>query len=131
MPGYKGLAESDIDPDPFVQFDRWYREHLNSGNAIPDSVGFGSGFANGRVSVRAVTDCFPTGSNSGRKVSSSFMTGSHIKKQRDMGNQAACVLRNIIQGRMRQVASSGHLCLPILYCTRLDLSEESISAFRL
>ncbi len=54
MSGSKGLSESDIDPDPFVQFDRWYREHLTSGNAIPDSVSFGSGFANGRISVRMV-----------------------------------------------------------------------------
>jgi pyridoxamine 5'-phosphate oxidase len=54
MSGYKGLAETDIDPDPFIQFDRWYREHLTSGNVIPDSVSFGSGYANGRISVRMV-----------------------------------------------------------------------------
>jgi pyridoxamine 5'-phosphate oxidase len=54
MAGYKGLEESDIDSDPFVQFDRWFREHLSSGIAIPDSAGFGSGFAGGRISVRMV-----------------------------------------------------------------------------
>jgi pyridoxamine 5'-phosphate oxidase len=46
--------ENDIDADPFVQFDRWYREHLSSGIPMPDSVGFGSGFAGGRISVRMV-----------------------------------------------------------------------------
>ena len=54
MSSHKGLAETEIDPDPFVQFDRWYMEHLTSGNAIPDSVSFGSGYANGRISVRMV-----------------------------------------------------------------------------
>ncbi len=54
MSNHKDLLENDIDPDPFVQFDRWFREHLSSGVPIPDSVSFGSGFAGGRISVRMV-----------------------------------------------------------------------------
>jgi len=50
----KSFSEITIDPDPFIQFDWWYKEHLNSGIAIPDSVSLGTSSSDGRVSVRTV-----------------------------------------------------------------------------
>lgn len=42
------------DPDPFVQFTKWYNEHLETGMEIPDSASLGTASATGRVSVRTV-----------------------------------------------------------------------------
>jgi len=48
------LSEKSADKDPFIQFTRWYNEHLYSGIAIPDTVSLGTASASGRVSVRTV-----------------------------------------------------------------------------
>jgi pyridoxamine 5'-phosphate oxidase len=48
------LSENDVDSDPFVQFSRWYDEHLRAGIAIPESVSLGTASADGKVSVRTV-----------------------------------------------------------------------------
>jgi pyridoxamine 5'-phosphate oxidase len=50
----KVLSEESVDPDPIVQFGKWYNDHLEAGNAIPDSVSLGTASAAGRVSVRTV-----------------------------------------------------------------------------
>jgi len=50
----KMLSEKTVDQDPFLQFRKWYSEHLEAGNAIPDSVSLGTASAAGRVSVRTV-----------------------------------------------------------------------------
>ena len=50
----KSLSEKAIDLNPFVQFDKWFKERLTSGIAIPDSVSLGTASADGRVSVRTV-----------------------------------------------------------------------------
>jgi pyridoxamine 5'-phosphate oxidase len=44
----------EIDNDPFTQFDKWYKEHLATGCAIPDSVNLGTASSAGEVSVRTV-----------------------------------------------------------------------------
>ena len=48
------LSEKTADPDPFVQFNNWYDEHLEADIAIPDTVSLGTASADGRVSVRTV-----------------------------------------------------------------------------
>jgi pyridoxamine 5'-phosphate oxidase len=48
------LSEESFDPDPIVQFGKWYNDHLEAGSAIPDSVSLGTASAAGRVSVRTV-----------------------------------------------------------------------------
>jgi pyridoxamine 5'-phosphate oxidase len=48
------LTEKSVDPDPFVQFAKWYDEHLQAGIAIPDTVSLGTSSLSGRVSVRTV-----------------------------------------------------------------------------
>lgn len=50
----KVLSVKTVDPDPFVQFSKWYNVHLEAGIAIPDSVSLGTASAEGRVSVRTV-----------------------------------------------------------------------------
>ena len=48
------LSEKSVDLNPFVQFDIWYKEHLSSGIAIPESVSLATASADGQVSVRSV-----------------------------------------------------------------------------
>ncbi len=48
------FSEKTVDPNPFLQFDIWYREQLNSGTAIPEAVSLGTAPSGGRVSVRTV-----------------------------------------------------------------------------
>ncbi len=48
------LSEKTVDKDPFIQFDKWYNEHLKAGIAIPETVSLGTASASGRVSVRTV-----------------------------------------------------------------------------
>jgi pyridoxamine 5'-phosphate oxidase len=48
------LSEKSADKDPFVQFTKWYSEHLEEGAAIPDAVSLGTASASGRVSLRTV-----------------------------------------------------------------------------
>jgi pyridoxamine 5'-phosphate oxidase len=48
------LSEQTAEKDPFVQFSKWYSEHLEAGIAIPDTVSLGTASSSGRVSVRTV-----------------------------------------------------------------------------
>jgi pyridoxamine 5'-phosphate oxidase len=48
------LSENSVDKDPFVQFDKWYREHLTGAEKYPDSFSLGTASADGTVSVRTV-----------------------------------------------------------------------------
>ena len=48
------LSEKTADKDPFVQFSKWYNEHLEAGIAIPETVSLGTASASGSVSVRTV-----------------------------------------------------------------------------
>jgi pyridoxamine 5'-phosphate oxidase len=54
MKNVKNHLKSTIDPSPVAQFDYWYKKHLTSGLAIPDSVSLGTSSDTGRVSVRTV-----------------------------------------------------------------------------
>ena len=50
----RSLSEKSVDADPFIQFDKWYKEHLSSGIAIPESFSLATASADGQVSVRTV-----------------------------------------------------------------------------
>ena len=54
MVKHDNLSEKSVGLNPFVQFDIWYKEHLSSGIAIPESVSLGTASADGKVSVRSV-----------------------------------------------------------------------------
>jgi len=49
-----GLSEKEIASDPFLQFERWYKEQIASGIEIPDAVSLGTSTLSGQVSVRTV-----------------------------------------------------------------------------
>ena len=48
------LLGASFDPSPFVQFEQWYKEHLQSGIRIPESVSLGTVSKSGHVSNRIV-----------------------------------------------------------------------------
>jgi pyridoxamine 5'-phosphate oxidase len=50
----EGLFEQDVEPDPFEQFDRWFREAKASGNPQPDAMAVATATPDGRPSVRMV-----------------------------------------------------------------------------
>jgi len=50
----RSLSEKSVDADPFIQFDKWYKEHLSSGIAIPESFSLATASSDGQVSVRTV-----------------------------------------------------------------------------
>jgi pyridoxamine 5'-phosphate oxidase len=50
----EGLFEWDVDPDPFEQFDRWFRQAQGSGNPQPDAMALATATLDGRPSVRMV-----------------------------------------------------------------------------
>lgn len=54
MVSFNYLSEKSMEQNPFVQFDIWYEEHLNTGIPIPDSMSLGTASADGRISVRTV-----------------------------------------------------------------------------
>jgi pyridoxamine 5'-phosphate oxidase len=54
MAGITEFSEKSVDQDPYVQFRKWYNEHLEADMAIPDAVSLGTASTEGRVSVRTV-----------------------------------------------------------------------------
>jgi pyridoxamine 5'-phosphate oxidase len=48
------FSEKTIDPDPFIQFKKWYDEQLSFNIAIPNSVSLATATKDGRASVRTV-----------------------------------------------------------------------------
>jgi pyridoxamine 5'-phosphate oxidase len=54
MPVKRILSEEYLELSPFVQFDKWYKEHLTYDIAIPDSVTLATSSPDGRVSSRII-----------------------------------------------------------------------------
>src|SRR5438270_11346662 len=48
----EGLQRRDLDPDPFVQFDRWWHQELDDEPVRPDAMSLATVDANGWLSVR-------------------------------------------------------------------------------
>jgi len=48
------LSESSVDPNPFRQFEKWYKDRLSGDMSIPNSMSLGTASEDGRVSVRTV-----------------------------------------------------------------------------
>ncbi len=49
-----GLSEQDLDPDPFRQFARWYREAADAGLPFPEAMTLATAARDGRPSARIV-----------------------------------------------------------------------------
>lgn len=54
MKYHRGLSEKSVDTNPFVQFRKWYDEHLKTSSGIPGTVSLGTATPEGKVSVRTV-----------------------------------------------------------------------------
>jgi pyridoxamine 5'-phosphate oxidase len=54
MAGYKHLSEKSVDPDPFLQFEKWYSERLGSCIENPNAFSLATSSKDGSVSVRTV-----------------------------------------------------------------------------
>jgi pyridoxamine 5'-phosphate oxidase len=52
--GEQGLSEGDVDPDPLVEFRRWYRLAEESGVPQPDAMTLATATADGAPSARMV-----------------------------------------------------------------------------
>jgi pyridoxamine 5'-phosphate oxidase len=53
------LLESDLDPDPFVQFERWFDAAAKAGLPMPETVTLATSTLDGEVSARSVLlKCF-------------------------------------------------------------------------
>ena len=48
------LHESDVDPDPFAQFSRWYDDAVEHGQLQPDAMIVATSTPDGHPSVRLV-----------------------------------------------------------------------------
>ena len=48
------FSEQNIDPDPFRQFDIWYKERTSKVSVYPEASSLATSFSDGRVSVRIV-----------------------------------------------------------------------------
>jgi len=49
-----GLLESDLDPDPFKQFDKWFQQALNAGLPEPNAMTLATATLDGKPSIRVV-----------------------------------------------------------------------------
>src|SRR5262245_31161306 len=49
-----GLAESDLDPDPFKQFDKWFQQALDAGLPEPNAMTLATATLEGKPSARIV-----------------------------------------------------------------------------
>jgi pyridoxamine 5'-phosphate oxidase len=54
MTNRNDFSEETVDPDPFIQFEKWYGEHLESGTELPESVTIATAASDGHVSARTV-----------------------------------------------------------------------------
>ena len=50
----KSFSEKTIDLDPFIQFKKWYNEHLSFNVDIPNSVSLATATKDGKASLRTV-----------------------------------------------------------------------------
>ena len=48
------LKESEMDPNPFVQFGKWFQERLDTGIDTPNAVSLATASGDGNVSLRTV-----------------------------------------------------------------------------
>ena len=97
----RGLSETDLDPDPFVQFDRWHAEAVAAGVPEPDGMVVSTVAADGTPSSRSVLL---------RRVDERgfvFHSNRRSRKGRDLTANPACALLFPWFAVARQVAVTG------------------------
>jgi pyridoxamine 5'-phosphate oxidase len=97
----RGLAEGDLDPDPFVQFGRWHAEAVAAGVPEPDGMVVSTVAADGRPSSRTVLL---------RRVDERgfvFHSNRRSRKGRELAAHPVCALLLPWLALNRQVAVGG------------------------
>lgn len=84
--GDAGLLESDADPDPFVQFDRWFDEVKDAGLHEPNAMVVSTASADGVPSARYVLLKGVT------EDGFAFFTNATSRKGHDLAAQERCAL---------------------------------------
>lgn len=84
--GDRGLLESDADPDPYVQFDRWFAEVRESGLHEPNAMVVATVSADGRPSARYVLLKGVTADGF------AFFTNATSRKGQDLAAEERCAV---------------------------------------
>jgi pyridoxamine 5'-phosphate oxidase len=97
----RALTENDVDPDPIVQFGRWYGEALASGAPYVDAMTLATATPGGVPSARVVLlkGCSPAGLV--------FYTNHNSRKGHELDENAACALCFFWPALERQVRIEG------------------------
>ena len=98
-----GLAESDADPDPLRQFERWFEDALRARLALPNAMTLATASAAGAPAARAV---LLKGIDGGGFV---FHTNYRSRKGRELEARAAACLLFLWSELERQVRIEGRV----------------------
>jgi len=85
-PRARPLSEGDLDPDPLVQFQRWFHEASSAGIRAPHAVALATATPDGRPSVRIVL------AQSFDARGFVFYTGTASRKGRELGDNPRAAL---------------------------------------
>jgi pyridoxamine 5'-phosphate oxidase len=114
--GEQGLSEGDVDPDPLVEFRRWYRLAEESGVPQPDAMTLATATADGAPSARMV---LLKGVDDQGFV---FFTNYESRKARELAENPRAALILYWVALRRQVRVTGRV--------ELVTAEESEAYFR-
>jgi pyridoxamine 5'-phosphate oxidase len=103
MPDEQGLSEGDVDPDPLVEFGRWYRLAEESGVAQPDAMALATATSDGVPSARMV---LLKGVDGGGFV---FYTNHESRKARELAENPRAALILYWSPIRRQVRVTGRV----------------------
>jgi pyridoxamine 5'-phosphate oxidase len=101
--GEQGLSEGDVDPDPLVEFRRWYRLAEESGVPQPDAMTLATATADGAPSARMV---LLKGVDDQGFV---FFTNYESRKAREMAENPRAALILYWVALRRQVRATGRV----------------------
>jgi pyridoxamine 5'-phosphate oxidase len=101
--GEQGLSEGDVDPDPMVEFRRWYRLAEESGVPQPDAMALATATADGVPSARMV---LLKGADEGGFV---FFTNYESRKARELAENPRAALILYWVSLRRQVRVTGRV----------------------
>ena len=95
------LHRADLNPDPYAQFERWFREAEKAGEVIPNAMSLATVGAGGTPSVRVV---LLKGVEAGAFV---FYTDYGSRKSVEIGDEGKVALNFHWESLFRQVSMTG------------------------
>src|SRR5438105_10182413 len=97
----EGLRRKDLDPDPFIQFDRWWHQALDEEPVRPDAMSLATVDPEGRPSVRMVL------LKGFDRRGFLFFTNYESRKARELGANRRAALALYWPALHRQVRATG------------------------